>query len=121
VYHLIYFDLAQGPLIGALLFFFFLSDICVLLGWVGFGLGHFGFQVKNVGSCPVHDMAGSGSSWVELVRNFVCNFRVESSFFKFRVKYFSPYPTRHLVGSGRIFRVGWVGWPVIRTSYLKKF
>ena len=52
---------------------------------------------------------GSGSCWVGLVRNFVCNFWVGSDFFEFRVKYFSPYLTRRLVGSG-FFRVGWVGF-----------
>jgi len=46
---------------------------------------------------------GSGSGWVGLVRNFVCNFWVGSVFFEFWVKYFGPYPTRHLVGSGRVF------------------
>ena len=55
--------------------------------------------------------------------HFVCNFRVGSEFFlKFRIKYFSLYPTRHLIGSdrvgifsgelGQIYRIG---WPVIVT------
>ena len=50
-------------------------------------------------------MVGSDSGWVGLTRNFVCNFRVGSGFFEFRVKYFGPYPARHLigVGSGRVF------------------
>ena len=50
----------------------------------------------------------SGSGWVGLARNFVCNFRVGSGIFEFWVKYFGPYSTRHLVGSG-IFRAGWSG------------
>ena len=53
-------------------------------------------------------MVGSGSGLVGLARNFVCNFRIGSGFFEFRVKYFGPYSTRHLVGSG-IFREGWSG------------
>ena len=53
-------------------------------------------------------MTWSDSGWVELVRNFVCNFRVGSDFFEFQVKYFVPYPTRYLVGSGRVF-FWWVG------------
>ena len=36
----------------------------------------------------------------------VCNFWVGSGFFKFRVKYFGPYPTRDLVRSGFFFRAG---------------
>jgi len=48
-------------------------------GWVLFGLGRVGPQF-----C-------------------VCNFRVGLGFFEFRVKYFGPYPTRHLIGSGRVF------------------
>ena len=47
-------------------------------------------------------MTWSDSGWVELVCNFVCNFRVGSDFFEFRVKYFVPYPTRYLIGSGRV-------------------
>ena len=50
-----------------------------------------------------YDMVGSRSGWVMLVRIFVCNFRIWSSFFfVFRVKCFGPYPTRHLIRSGRI-------------------
>ena len=66
---------------------------------------------------------GSGSGWVGLVRNFVCNFRVGSGFFEFRVKYFGPCPARHLVGSGRVVffsdglgRVYQIDWPMIRPS-----
>ena len=63
-------------------------------------------------------MTWSDSGWVELACNFVCNFRVESDFFEFRVKYFVPYPTRYLVGSGRVFfgglgRIYRIGWSVI--------
>jgi hypothetical protein len=58
---------------------------------VGLGSGRatLGFGSKNVGLCPAHDMVG-------LARNFMCNFRVGSDFFEFRIKYFGPYPTRHL-------------------------
>ena len=76
----------------------------------------------QVGPCPVHDMVGSDLDWVGLTHNFLCNFRVGLGFFfEFRVKYFGPYPTQHLIGSGRVFsdELGWVyqvEWPVIRFS-----
>jgi len=56
-------------------------------GWVGFGLGRVG-------------------------PHFLCNFRILSGFFEFQVKNFDPYPTRHLIGLGRVsfFRTGWVGF-----------
>ena len=50
-------------------------------------------------------------------------FELDRFFFEFRVKYFGPYPTRDLVGSGwvgffsgglgQIYRVG---WPMIRPT-----
>ena len=46
---------------------------------------------------------GSDSGWVGLARNFVCNFLIGSDFFEFRIKYFGPYLTHHLIGSGRVF------------------
>ena len=50
---------------------------------------------------------GSGLGWVGLPRIFVCNFRVGLVFyFDFYVKYFGPYPTRHLVGPGFFEQVG---------------
>ena len=68
-------------------------------------------------------MTWSGSGWIGLARNFVCNFRIGSGFFEFRVKYFGPYPARHLIGSGRVGffsgELGWVyqvEWPVIKFS-----
>ena len=75
---------------------------------VGSGSGRVisGFGSKNVGPYPAHDMVGSGSGWVGLARNFMCNFRVGSGFFEFRVKYFSPYPIRHLVGSSQVVFIG---------------
>ena len=54
-------------------------------------------------------MVGSGSGLVGLARNFVCNFRVGSGFFEFRVKFWPvPDPSLARVGSGRVF-FGWVG------------
>ena len=52
---------------------------------VGSGSGRVtsGFGSKNIGPFLVHDMVGSGLGWIGLARNFVCNFRVESSFFSF--------------------------------------
>ena len=41
---------------------------------------------------------------------FLCNFWV-GDFFEFQVKYFGPYPVRHLVGSGQVgifFQMGWI-------------
>ena len=52
---------------------------------------------------------GSGSGWVGLACDFVCNFLIGSDFFEFRIKYFGLYPTRHLIGSG-FYRTGWVGF-----------
>ena len=46
-----------------------------------------------------------GSGWPAIL---CVIFGLDRVFFEFRVKYFGPYPTRHLVGSGRVFfgRVG---------------
>ena len=66
---------------------------------------------KNIGPCPAHDMVGSGSGWIGLARNFMCNFQVGSDFFEFRVKYFGPYQARHLIGVGSgFFRAGPIGF-----------
>ena len=46
---------------------------------------------------------GSGSGWVGLACDFVCNFLIGSDFFEFRIKYFSLYSTRHLIGSDQVF------------------
>ena len=55
-------------------------------------------------------MVRLGLGWIRLARNFVRNFRIELDFFEFQVKYFGPYPIRHLVGLGRVrfFRTDWV-------------
>ena len=88
-----------------------LSIICFICR-VGLGSGWItlGFGSKNISPCPAHDMVGSGrvrvgSGWPAILCLIFWLYQI---FFEFWVKYSGPYPTCHLVGSGRVFfeRVG---------------